>query len=190
MEGKTGLDEDKCWLIGINWIISSLMFIQTPLPQGRGKERKGGKRCLLGWLSLCSPAAAALTTCQISIVRALFFFFFSPPRFCFCFIFRLSLLVYLPKCREWSLTFFSIFATLLGGGDVVHNSRFSHLVYSLTPPSLFFSLSHSFLLLFLLLLPAVNDWSGTDRPPLRSVLLQRCPLLFLLIRFSLCPPSS
>lgn len=70
------------------------------------------------------------------------------------------------------------------GGDVVHNSRFSHLIYSLNPPSLFFfSLSLSFLLS---LLPAVNDWSGTDRPPLRSVLLQRCPLscfyLFLSLR--------
>lgn len=81
-------------------------------------------------------------------------------------LFSSFLLLYLPKWREQSLTFFSIFATLLRG-DVVHNSRFSHLVYSLS----FFTLVPS-----LSLLPAVNDWSGTDRPPLRSVLLQRCPL--------------
>lgn len=70
---------------------------------------------------------------------------------------------YLPHCSE---------------RDVFHNSRFSHVVYSLTLFSLFFppvslipSPSH------------VNDWSGTDRPPLRSVLLQHCPLLSLLFPF-------
>lgn len=72
-----------------------------------------------------------------------------------CVLFPVSLLVDLPKCGDWSLTFFLIFVTLLvgEGGDVVHNSRFSHLVYPLIPFSLFF-LSHSFILP---LLPAVND---------------------------------
>lgn len=49
------------------------------------------------------------------------------------------------------------------------------------PPDLGFSISHSFqffsfLSLLLWLLLVVSLWTGTDRPPLRFVLLQPCPL--------------
>ncbi len=161
--GNTGLDEDACWLIGINGSESS--------STGAWEGGKGSKCCVF----LTDYPSVQLITVAQSFLR------FSAV------LFSVSLLVYLPKCREWNLTFFSIFAMLLGG-DVVHNSRFSHLVYSLTPFSLFF-LSHSVLLP---LLPAVNDWSGTDRPPLRSVLLQRCPLSCFSFFLSLCrlPPST
>lgn len=71
------------------------------------------------------------------------------------------------------------------GGDVVHNSRFSHLIYSLNPPSLFFFFPIS-------LIPSLSlagskrlIWDRQTSPAL-------CPtsalssLLFLLIPF---PPS-
>lgn len=82
----------RCMLI--NWIILRHIYSASS-SVGEGEK--------MDWLSLWW--AAVLTTCPI--VKPLF-----SLRFCVCIVFSL----YLPKCREWSLTFFSIFATLLRGG--------------------------------------------------------------------------
>lgn len=90
---------------------------------------------LLDGLSLCS-FAAVLTPRKSLIVRtflSLFSEVLSPV------LLSVSLLICLPMCGEWSSTFFSIFAPTLWG-DVAHNSRFSHLVFSHS----FFFVSHSF----------------------------------------------
>lgn len=85
------LDGDKCWLIGLNWIISSFMFIQNLLPQGCGKETKGVNAVSFG---LIIPLFSCC--CADTLSEPYFLWGFASV------LFSVSLLVYLPKCREWS----------------------------------------------------------------------------------------
>lgn len=104
------------------------MFTYNPPPRGLGREWKEVKY-IVYWTDYITVQSLLLRHLVSLIVRA----FFS---FVACIVF-ISLLVFLPQYRERSLTFFSIFAMLLGE-DIVHNSRISHLVYSLTPFTHFF----------------------------------------------------
>lgn len=145
------------------------MFTYNPPPPGLGREWKEVKY-IVCWTDYI--------TVQSLLLRHLVKVSLSEPFFSFvaCIVF-ISLLVFLPQYRERSLTFFSIFAMLLGE-DIVHNSRISHLVYSLTPFTHFFPISHSFLAGSKRLI-----WDRKASPAL-------CPtstlssLLFLLISFS------
>ena len=74
-----------------------------------------------------------LTTCQSLLVRASF-----SLRFCRRYCFQSLPPDIFVQVQGEELNFSFQYLPHCSGGDVVHNSRFSHLVYSLTPPSLFF----------------------------------------------------